>query len=188
MKYLKFTHVDAITGISVASEPARNGPSHPAVVGLQFVWARESKYPTNTPELFGTCPDSSATQIDGVLGLFVQADFESMQADEMNARAAKVASGKHITNLAFRNRFTPTEKVDLEIASLDDPTATMAARKQAAGLRVALKDQESAIYIDLDRDDTRAGVEMLEAAGLIAAGRAAIVLDAQVTEVERFRG
>ncbi|WP_372826544.1 hypothetical protein [Polaromonas sp.] len=95
---------------------------------------------------------------------------------------------RHVTNLAFRNRFTPTEKVDLEIASLDDPTATMAARKQAAGLRVALKDQESASYIDLDRDDTRAGVEMLEAAGLIAAGRAAIVLDAQVTEVERYRG
>jgi len=86
MKYLKFTHVDAITGISVASEPARNGPSHPAVVGLQFVWARESAYPTNLPELFGTCPDASDTQIDGVLALYAQSDWEQMQADEMNAR------------------------------------------------------------------------------------------------------
>ena len=86
MKYLKFTHVDAITGISVASEPARNGPSHPAVVGLQFVWARESAYPTHAPEFFGTCPDASDTQIDGVLALYAQSDWEQMQADEMNAR------------------------------------------------------------------------------------------------------
>jgi len=118
----------------------------------------------------------------------VQADFESMQADELNARAAKVASGKHITKLAFRNRFTTAEKVTLEIASLDNPAATMAQRQQAAGLRVALKDQENAQYIDLSRADTRAGVEMLEAAGLIAIGRAAVILDAPVTEVERFRG
>jgi hypothetical protein len=95
---------------------------------------------------------------------------------------------RHITKLAFRNRFTTAEKVSLEIASLDDPTAAMSARQQAAGLRVALKDQENASYIDLDRDDTLAGVEMLEAAGLIAAGRAAIVLDAPVTELERYRG
>jgi len=86
MKYLKFTHVDAITGRSLAAEPARNGPVFPAVAGLQFVWARESAYPTNLPELFGTCPDASDTQIDGVLALYAQSDWEQMQADEMNAR------------------------------------------------------------------------------------------------------
>ena len=86
MKYLKFTYVDAVTGISIAAEPAMNGPKFPAVPGLEFVWARESHYPTPVPEFFGTCPDDSPTQVDGVLGLFLQTDWEQMRADEMRAR------------------------------------------------------------------------------------------------------
>ena len=86
MKYLKFTYVDAITGISIASEPAANGPVLPPVAGLEFAWARESQYPTDVPEFFGTCPDDSNFQIDGVLGVYVQADWETMRADEMWAR------------------------------------------------------------------------------------------------------
>jgi hypothetical protein len=87
MKYIKFTYVDAVTGVSVAAEPAMNGTKFPEVPGLQFVWARESAYPTEVPEFFGTCPDDSPTQADGVLGVFVGVDFASMQADEMNARS-----------------------------------------------------------------------------------------------------
>ncbi len=86
MKYLKFTYVDAITGISIASEPAQNGPVFPPVAGLVFVWARESRYPTDVPEFFGTCPDDADTQVDGVLGVYVQADWETMREDEMRAR------------------------------------------------------------------------------------------------------
>ncbi len=86
MKYLKFTHVDALTGISVATEPALNGTQFPTVVGLEFVWARESAYPTAVPELFGTCPDGSDTQIEGVLALYTEADFFQMQADELALR------------------------------------------------------------------------------------------------------
>jgi hypothetical protein len=90
MKYIKFTYVDAVTGISVASQPAANGPVYPAVKGLTFVWARESAYPTDAPEFFGTCPDDSDTQIDGVLGIFDQGDWENMQSDEMNRRTPDV--------------------------------------------------------------------------------------------------
>ena len=86
MKYIKFTYVDAITGISIASEPAQNGPVFPLVAGLEFVWARESRYPTDVPEFFGTCPDDSNVQIDGVLGVYVQVDWETMREDEMRAR------------------------------------------------------------------------------------------------------
>ena len=63
MQYLKFTYVDAVTGISIASEPAANGPVFPNVVGLEFSWARESRYPTDVPEFFGTCPDDADTQV-----------------------------------------------------------------------------------------------------------------------------
>ena len=86
MKHLKFTYVDAITGVSVAAEPAMNGTKFPAVPGLAFAWARESQYPAPVPEFFGTCPDASPTQVDGVLGVFSQSDWEQMQADEMRAR------------------------------------------------------------------------------------------------------
>lgn len=85
-KYLKFTYVDAQTGISIATEPARNGPKFPDVAGLEFVWARESAYPTAVPEFFGTCPDDSDTDIEGVLAEFVEADWLQMQVDEMRAR------------------------------------------------------------------------------------------------------
>ena len=86
MQYLKFTYVDAVTGISVASHPAANGPVFPPVKGLEFVWARESRYPTEVPEFFGTCPDDADTQIDGVLGVYNQTDWETMRDDEMRAR------------------------------------------------------------------------------------------------------
>jgi hypothetical protein len=73
------------------------------------------------------------------------------------------------------------------MAALDNPSASIEQRAQAAALRADLKDQEQATYIDLDRADTRAGVQMLEAAGLIGVGRAAQILDAPVQDVERAK-
>ena len=90
-----------------------------------------------------------------------------------------------ITRLAFRNRFTQAEKVALELAALDDPAATLAQRQQAAAVRVYLSDVAAAAHIDLGRADTRAGVQALEAAGLLAPGRALQVLDAPVQPHER---
>ena len=86
MQYIKFTYVDAVTGISIAKQPATNGPVFPAVTGLEYAWARESRYPTDVPEFFGTCPDDADTKVDGVLGVYLQADWETMRADEMWAR------------------------------------------------------------------------------------------------------
>lgn len=86
MQYLKFTYVDSVTGISITKQPAANGPVFPSVAGLEYVWARESRYPTDVPEFFGTCPDDADTQIDGVLGVYVQDDWETMRAEEMRAR------------------------------------------------------------------------------------------------------
>lgn len=90
-----------------------------------------------------------------------------------------------ITKLAFRNRFTQSEKVALEIAALDNPAAAMPARAQAAALRATNADLAAAAFIDLQRPDTRAGVQMLEAAGLLATGRALEILDAPVAAEER---
>ena len=95
---------------------------------------------------------------------------------------------RYVTRLAFRNRFTAAEKVALEMASLDDPAAPMTQRQQAAMLRVNLEDVKTATFIDLDRQDTRTGVQAMEAAGLLAAGRAAEILDAPLRPEERYTG
>ena len=79
------------------------------------------------------------------------------------------ATGFRITNLAFRNRFTAAEK-----------TALYTAAKTNVDIQIYLDDVSAAAYIDLQRADTRAGVQELETAGLIAAGRALQILDAPV--------
>ncbi len=74
------------------------------------------------------------------------------------------------------------------MAALDDPSAVLEQRQASAALRANLADQRDATYIDLDRADTRAGVQQLEALGLLAAGRALAILDAAVTDDERYKG
>jgi len=87
MKYIQCTYVDAVTGISIAAQPAANGPVNPDVKGLEFVWARESAYPTNVPEFFGTCDDDASLFVDGVVNALSESKFSQLQAEEMLARA-----------------------------------------------------------------------------------------------------
>lgn len=94
--------------------------------------------------------------------------------------------GRVITAYAFRARFTLPEKGAMEMAAVDDPAASTEVRKAAADMRALLKDFEAARYIDLGDARTRGGVERLEAAGLLDAGRAAEILDAPVRDVERY--
>ena len=125
----------------------------------------------------------------------IVADAEFMQAHYPDGHYRLVPDvptpapeDRRITKLAFRNRFTKAEKAGIEFAALDDPTAPTAQRQQAAALRADLKDQEQATYVDLDDEDSRAGVLTLEAVGLIAAGRAVEILDAPVQDKERLTG
>jgi len=124
MKYIKFTYVDAVTGISVATEPALNGLKFPPIVGLEFVWARESRYPTPVPEFFGTCPDDSPTQVDGVLGVFLQTDWEHMRADEMRARVPQSVTMRQARLALLAAGLLPA--VNAAIASMPEPDKTQA--------------------------------------------------------------
>lgn len=86
-----------------------------------------------------------------------------------------------VTKLAFRQRFTAIERA----------TITYAARQaspEAAGIQSYLDDVQAATYIDLERADTRAGVQGLEAATLLASGRAAEILDDPIGYDEEYRG
>ena len=87
---------------------------------------------------------------------------------------------RHITRLAFLSRFTDPEAVAIDLASIG-------ATAQAAGMRRYMSKVNAATYIDLDRADTRAGVQALEAADVLAAGRALQILDAPVQPEEGWR-
>lgn len=115
------------------------------------------------------------------------ADFDVTRMGDYvhDGTSLSLPSDARITRLAFRNRFTQPEKVMLELAALDDPTAPMAQRQQAAAIRVHLADVSASAFVDLARADTRAGVQALEAAGLLAPGRALQILDAPVQTHER---
>ena len=86
-------------------------------------------------------------------------------------------TSRRITPLAFRRRFTATERAAIEWAAVDRAEAGTMERMQAAQLRSNLKDQELASFIDLDDPDVAAGVQLLETVGLIADGRALQIKD-----------
>lgn len=90
------------------------------------------------------------------------------------------APKRYITKLAFYSRFTDAEAITFDLASQGNTQG-------AAALRRYLKKVDLAEYIDLDRPDTRAGVEALEAATLIGEGRAAEILDGAIQEHEVFK-
>ena len=83
-----------------------------------------------------------------------------------------VTQSTTLTRLAFRNRFTGAEKTAIELAMMDDSSATLEQRQQAAMLRAFDKDMESAEEIDLSFPQLIEGVRALERFGLIAEGRA----------------
>ena len=133
----------------------------------------------------------AATATDAYTGpdeyIDAPADFDVTRLAEYRYEdgALVLAPDTRITRLAFRNRFTSAEKMALEMAALDDPTAPMAQRQQAAAIRVHLADVATSTFIDLAAQDTRAGVLALEAGGLLTEGRALEILDAPVQPHER---
>lgn len=92
---------------------------------------------------------------------------------------------KRITKLAFRSRFKTAEKVAIELASLDNPSAPMQQRAIAAGLRVYLADQQVANYIDLSLPEVAAALKQLVSFGLLSADRVSEILSNDIRDDER---
>lgn len=101
------------------------------------------------------------------------------------APAPDIATDMRITVLKFRERFTRDEKASIEMAAIDDPSATMEQRRQAAALRSDLKDRAAASFIDLADKSTIDGVNEMEALGLLATGRANEILTTPILPSER---
>lgn len=86
-----------------------------------------------------------------------------------------------ISRLAFISRFTDAEAITIDLAG-------QGATVQAAGFRRYMQKVNAAEFIDLTRADTRMGVQALEAVGILAAGRAAVILDTPPTDGEVWHG
>lgn len=91
---------------------------------------------------------------------------------------ADVEQSKKITRLAFRNRFTSQEKLNL-YGALSTPQGVM--------LKIYLDDLALASYVDLERADTIAGVQLLEQIGIIGTGRSEVILNTPISDVEKFK-
>ena len=121
MKYLSWTYVDAQTGIPCLIAPTRNGPANPAVAGLAFGFALESRYPTAYPVFYGTCADDADTSLPGVLEVLDQAGYEAALAGEMTARRAKLVVTMRQARRALLDAGL-LDQVDAAIAAIADAT------------------------------------------------------------------
>lgn len=103
---------------------------------------------------------------DGTFGI-VEYTFED---------AAEVPDWR-ITKLAFKQRFTQGERIDIREASKTIPKV------------YDFEDLvNSATFIDLSRDDTKTAVNEIESVIPLTQGRANEILTAPIQEHERYRG
>ena len=101
-----------------------------------------------------------------------------------NAARTPASYGWVVTALAFRRRFTPSERARIDLASIDDPSAVLAQRQQAAAIRQNQSDLSSATYVQLDRPDLISDLAALESAGLLDVGGAARIASQTAGSVE----
>ena len=88
-----------------------------------------------------------------------------------------VPTVRNVSRKAFLSRFTDAEAIDIDLASIG-------ATREAATVRHYLSKVNAAQHIDLADDETRTGVQALEAAGLLQPGRALAILDAPIEPKE----
>jgi hypothetical protein len=125
--------------------------------------------------------DETGTAVLEGVGGFADEFLELVQA---GAGVENPPVPAHITKWAFESRFTQAELVTIDLASIDDPSASSQVRQFAAALRVSKEKLRLAIFIDLTHPETVAGVQQLETVGLLATGRAAEILSTVIDASE----
>ena len=84
---------------------------------------------------------------------------------------------RNVSRKAFLSRLTDAEAIGIDLASIG-------ATREAATVRRYLSKVNAAQHIDLADEETRKGVQALEAAGLLQPGRALAILDAPIEPKE----
>lgn len=91
------------------------------------------------------------------------------------------APDSRITKLAFLDRFTDAEAIQIDLAGIGETV-------EAAAVRRYMSKIANATFVDLTRQDTVDGVNGLVALELLTQTRADEILTATVQDSERFRG
>lgn len=113
--FIKYTYVDASTGIPVTTEPAKTGPVDPKLKDLVFSFALESQYPTDKPTFFGTCADGIPADTPGILAVLTSDEFQKARDQEMSVRLSK-AKAKRYADLTQKRK--DVEKKGLALTQL----------------------------------------------------------------------
>lgn len=90
------------------------------------------------------------------------------------ANPVQTGLDRRITRLAFRMRFTFAEQCAIEAAADTD-----------VQVRVVVKNQDAATYIDLSDDVVAAGLDLLVSKSLLTPARATQILTADIQPHER---
>lgn len=122
---VKYTYVDAVTGVPVTQAPALNGIKEPP--GVLFHFALVSEYPTETPTLFGEAIEGAIlpTWIETI----PQFMYDAYKAREAAAKRAKEVPHS-VTQRQARIVLSRRGMLDLVpgiIENLDEPQRTEAA-------------------------------------------------------------
>jgi hypothetical protein len=117
MTFIRYTYVDARTGVPVTGAPPRHGPRPPDLPGLTFGFALESEYPTETPTLYGQteADDAAALAVPGVLAVVSEGEYDAASDAEMAARLVKRREALSAAIDTERNRrvYLPIGPVDV---------------------------------------------------------------------------
>lgn len=118
MKYIKFTYVDAKTGIPGDQEPMKNGPAFPPISDLVFKFALESEYPTKNPTFIGAT--SGPTNIPGILAELTEEEYTQTKDSEILARYALI-NQQAVTQI--RTKYSAEDEIKLlRLAPSDETT------------------------------------------------------------------
>ena len=90
-----------------------------------------------------------------------------------------------ITRRAFRARFTMDERVNMDITSIDNPSATLQERQVSAAVRTLMKDVDDALYIDLQNQALIDGMAALVKFGIVTQERATVIMTTPIAQDER---
>ena len=98
---IKFTYVDALTGVSMLDAPCANGPVLPRVPGIAIEFSNESEWPCDVPIFFGHCSAGSDPTSPGVIDVLTQEIFDTSRSAEMGRRAANEAAALQVRRAAM---------------------------------------------------------------------------------------
>lgn len=84
-----------------------------------------------------------------------------------------------LTKSEFRGLFTVEEKIEIELASLDDPSAAIEHRRAQAALRVYLADVEAVEFVDLASSLVAMGLGAMVQIGIITQERAGEIVSTE---------